>query len=452
MRDKQTITALSTPIGKGGIAVIRISGENSKKIIKKIYKGKTEERKINYGTIYIENKPIDDVILLYYKKPRSYTGEDVIEIQTHGSMVIVEEILNYLFSNGVRVAEPGEFTKRAFLNGKIDLIQAEAIKNIIDSITIKGVEIALANLKGSLSKKVEQIRETVIELLSMVEASIDFPDYEIKVEKNKIIENLSKIKRIALKLSDSYNYGKILKEGYDIVLTGKPNVGKSSLLNAFLKEKRAIVSEHPGTTRDFIKEKINYKGVGFNIIDVAGIDENGTGVIEKEGVKIAKEMIGKTENILFMIDGSEKIEDRDREIFEMIRGKNIIIVINKIDKKPKVKEEEIIGEFKEVEWIEYISAKKEINIKNLLETMLEKFVKREKKVAENILLSLRQKQIFDEIVKETEKAISRTKINFEEEIVAENIREIKKSTEELTGKISNELVLDRIFKDFCIGK
>jgi tRNA modification GTPase len=452
MRDEDTIAALSTPVGKGGIAIIRISGSKSKRIAKKIYKGQIIEKRVNYGTLYLNKKPIDNIILLYHKKPKSYTGEDIIEIHTHGSMVLVEEVLNFLYKNGIRVAEPGEFTKRAFLNGKIDLLQAEAINNIIDSITIRGAEIAFSNLKGTLSKKVEAMRKGIIEILSFIEASIDFPDYEIELDKKKVVKILEETEKKITALVKSYNYGKILKEGYDIVLTGKPNVGKSSLLNAILQEKRAIVSEKPGTTRDFIKEKITYKGVGFNIIDIAGIDEEEKGKIEKEGVKIAKEIISKSENILFMIDSSEKITKKDKEIYFLIKEKKVILVINKTDKEKKIDEKGIKRIFPKIKQKIEISAKYEKNIEKLLDKMKNYFIEEEGKKTKEILLSFRQKQLFEktgEIIKET---IPMIKKGTGEEIIAEKIREIKLFMEELTGEISNEMILDKIFKDFCIGK
>jgi tRNA modification GTPase len=452
MRDEDTIAALSTPVGKGGIAIIRISGSKSKRIAKKIYKGQIIEKRVNYGTLYLNKKPIDNIILLYHKKPKSYTGEDIIEIHTHGSMILVEEVLNFLYKNGIRVAEPGEFTKRAFLNGKIDLLQAEAINNIIDSITIRGAEIAFSNLKGTLSKKVEAMRKGIIEILSFIEASIDFPDYEIELDKKKVVKILEETEKKITALVKSYNYGKILKEGYDIVLTGKPNVGKSSLLNAILQEKRAIVSEKPGTTRDFIKEKITYKGVGFNIIDIAGIDEEEKGKIEKEGVKIAKEIISKSENILFMIDSSEKITKKDKEIYFLIKEKKVILVINKTDKEKKIDEKGIKRIFPKIKQKIEISAKYEKNIEKLLDKMKNYFIEEEGKKTKEILLSFRQKQLFEktgEIIKET---IPMIKKGTGEEIIAEKIREIKLFMEELTGEISNEMILDKIFKDFCIGK
>ncbi len=452
MRDEDTIAALSTPVGKGGISIIRVSGSKSKNIIKKIYRGSFIEKKVNYGTLYLEKKPIDNIVLLYFKKPESYTGEDVVEIHLHGSMVIVEEILNFLYKNGARVAESGEFTKRAYMNGKIDLLQAEAIKNIIDSITVKGVEIAFSNLKGSLTRKVKKMRRDIIEIISFIEASIDFPDYEIEIDKKKVINILKEMKDNISGLVKSYHYGKILKEGYDIILTGKPNVGKSSLLNAILQEKRAIVSETPGTTRDFIKEKITFKGIGFNIIDIAGIDENESGRIEKEGVIIAKEIIKKNENILFMIDGSENIDNRDKKIYELIKQKKVILVINKTDKKNKVIKKEIKKVFPEVKETVEISAKYEKNIENLLNKMIRFFVKQEKTERKEVLLSLRQKQLFEKIKEKIEEIIPMIEKGTGEEILAEKIREIRFFMEELTGKISNEIILDEIFKDFCIGK
>jgi len=451
MIHNDTIAALSTPRGKGAISIIRISGKRALNIAEDIFDSKIEPFRTNFGKINIGNKDIDRIILLYFKKPKSYTGEDLIEFHTHGSNVIIETILNYCFRKGVRPAKAGEFTLRAFINGKIDMIQAEAINNIINSNTLKEAEISFSQMEGSLSDKLKRIKKLLKQSLANIEASIDFPDYEIILSRDKLHKNLKEILKYVNKLISSHKYGQILKDGYNVVLTGKANVGKSSLLNSIVQEERAIVSKTPGTTRDFLRESFLYNNTQFNIIDVAGIEDSNTGTIEKKGVEKALEIIEKNDNILFMLDGAEKIDNKDISIYEKIKEKNIILIINKIDKGCRLTKSQIYRKFPNIKTMVKISAKKEINISGMLDLIESEFIET-KMPDDGIIMSFRQKQAFQNLADKIKKTIKNNKEKLTEEIIAEGLRDSIKVIEKLTGKISSEEIIEEIFSNFCVGK
>ena len=348
-----TIVAISTAPGNAGIGIIRLSGDDCFKILQKIFKpknkGEIKGYTIKYGNIVkSENDEIiDEVLVSYFVAPKSYTKENMCEINSHGGIVVENQILEECLKNGAVLAEPGEFTKRAFMNGRIDLSQAEAVIDIINSKTEKEMMVAQRHLEGSLSKKIKNIQGEILNLMADIEASIDYPEYDIEETTNKKInDTLNSVEEKLLKLKNSFENGKILKEGIKTAIIGKPNVGKSSLLNLILGENRAIVSDIEGTTRDTIEEYINIKGIPLKIVDTAGIRKTNDEV-EKIGVERSINNISNAELIIALFDDSRTFDDQDQKILDLIEGKKTIILINKIDLgKNLIKENEKLKKFK----------------------------------------------------------------------------------------------------------
>ena len=340
----ETIAAISTAMGNGGIGIIRMSGKESFKILEKIFRNNKGEKidlnkikgyTIQYGTI-VDSKTeekIDEVLVSFFKNPKSYTREDMCEINSHGGMVVEKQILEQCLKNGAILAEPGEFTKRAFLNGRIDLSQAESIMDLINSKTEKESKASINQLQGDLSNRINEIRHDLLDIMADIEASIDYPEYDIEeVTNSKALGVLENTKNKLESLKDTFRSGKILKEGIKTAIIGKPNAGKSSLLNKILKEERAIVSEIEGTTRDTIEEFITIKGIPLKIIDTAGIRKT-SDKIEEIGVKKALDIAKDAELVLVILDNSKDLTEEDKEILKLAESKNSIILLNKVDLK-----------------------------------------------------------------------------------------------------------------------
>lgn len=460
-----TICAISTPLGVSGIGIIRLSGPKTYKIIEKIFvPGKKVFRKkkfeidkipshtVIYGHIVDNGKVIDEVLLTIMKAPRTYTKEDMAEIGCHGGIIPLKEVLNLCIKNGARLAEPGEFTKRAFLNGRIDLTQAESVLDIIYSKTEKGLGIGIKKLKGFLSDFLGKIRKKILRLLSFIEAKINFPEeediekfhIEIKKEIEKLINSVENI------LSRT-NKGKIIQNGVNAAIIGSPNVGKSSLLNTFLKEERAIVTEIPGTTRDAICEVINIKGIPVNIIDTAGIRE-AKGKIEKIGVEKAIEWMEKAEINLLMFDCSRRLNEYDYKLMEYVKKKPYIIILNKIDLPLKIEIDFIEKNFPKDRIIK-TSLKNGIGIEEIEEKLWELINEGFGEIkGEEIYLNLRQENKIKSIGEILTETIEETKTENWLEIIAENLRMCLNLIDELTGKKITEEILEEIFSNFCIGK
>ena len=332
-----TIAAISTSPGIGGIGIVRISGKDAFKVLNKIFKPKNNSEikgyTMKYGNIIDteKNKIIDEVLVSYFIAPKSYTTENMCEINSHGGVIVMKQILDLCLKNGATLAEPGEFTKRAFLNGRIDLVEAEAIIDIINAKTEKEKDASVCQLNGFLSKEIIDIEKDLLSFTADIEANIDYPEYDIEeVSTNKSLEVLKNVKNKLLKLKESFNNGKILKEGINTAIIGRPNVGKSSLLNVLLKEERAIVTEYEGTTRDTIEEYISIKGIPLKIIDTAGI-RNTDNAVEKIGIEKSIEIAKKADLVIAIFDISQELKAEDYRILEIIKDKNAIIVLNKID-------------------------------------------------------------------------------------------------------------------------
>jgi len=464
MRDylcEDTIAAIGTPVGRGAIGIVRISGNEALRILKEVFRTKSgkrkeefEDRKLHYGLVVDEfGQPIDEVLAVYMRAPRSFTGEDVVEIHSHGGIVVVRKILREVLKRGARLAEPGEFTMRAFINGKIDLVQAEAINQLIEAKSELEAKVALAQLEGELSKKIEEVRDKLLETKAYIEAAVDFPDEEVEIlERGKVKERLLEVKEEIEKLIKSYREGRLIKEGIKVAIVGRPNVGKSSLLNALLKEERAIVTEVPGTTRDVIEESITLKGIPVRLIDTAGIRETAEKV-ERIGIERSLEKLKEADVILFVIDGSVGFTEEDRKIGELLKNRdNAILVINKKDAGLKVR----CSEVKEFKRCVEVSAKEKEGIEELAKEVMELVVLEPEAVLggeEVVITSERHKELLERAKEAVERALRSLEEGFESpEFLSMDIDEALESLGMIVGKVTTEDMYDIIFSRFCIGK
>ena len=436
-----------------------MSGEKSFEILNKIFKpihkkdiSKVKGYTMQYGHIYDGEKIIDEVLVSYFKAPKSYTTEDMCEINSHGGIVVENQILEECLKNGAVLAEPGEFTKRAFMNGRIDLSQAEAVIDIINSKTEKEMMVAQRHLEGSLSKKIKDIQGEILNLMADIEASIDYPEYDIEETTNKKInDTLNSVEEKLLKLKNSFENGKILKEGIKTAIIGKPNVGKSSLLNLILGENRAIVSDIEGTTRDTIEEYINIKGIPLKIVDTAGIRKTNDEV-EKIGVERSINNISNAELIIALFDDSRTFDDQDQKILDLIEGKKTIILINKIDLgKNLIKENEKLKKFKN-NIIEF-STINETGLDKLY-NKIEELFKLNELDCENteIITNNRHKQQILYALEDVAKGRESLETHMPVDITAICLKDILERLAEITGENVSEDIINEIFKKFCLGK
>lgn len=453
-----TIAAISTAPGNAGIGIIRLSGDDCFKILQKIFKpknkGEIKGYTIKYGNIVkSENDEIiDEVLVSYFVAPKSYTKENMCEINSHGGIVVENQILEECLKNGAVLAEPGEFTKRAFMNGRIDLSQAEAVIDIINSKTEKEMMVAQRHLEGSLSKKIKDIQGEILNLMADIEASIDYPEYDIEETTNKKInDTLNSVEEKLLKLKNSFENGKILKEGIKTAIIGKPNVGKSSLLNLILGENRAIVSDIEGTTRDTIEEYINIKGIPLKIVDTAGIRKTNDEV-EKIGVERSINNISNAELIIALFDDSRTFDDQDQKILDLIEGKKTIILINKIDLgKNLIKENEKLKKFKN-NIIEF-STINETGLDKLY-NKIEELFKLNELDCENteIITNNRHKQQILYALEDVAKGRESLETHMPVDITAICLKDILEKLAEITGENVSEDIINETFKKFCLGK
>ncbi len=453
-----TIAAISTAPGNAGIGIIRLSGDDCFKILQKIFKpknkGEIKGYTIKYGNIVKRENDeiIDEVLVSYFVPPKSYTKENMCEINSHGGIVVENQILEECLKNGAVLAEPGEFTKRAFMNGRIDLSQAEAVIDIINSKTEKEMMVAQRHLEGSLSKKIKDIQGEILNLMADIEASIDYPEYDIEETTNKKInDTLNSVEEKLLKLKNSFENGKILKEGIKTAIIGKPNVGKSSLLNLILGENRAIVSDIEGTTRDTIEEYINIKGIPLKIVDTAGIRKTNDEV-EKIGVERSINNISNAELIIALFDDSRTFDDQDQKILDLIEGKKTIILINKIDLgKNLIKENEKLKKFKN-NIIEF-STINETGLDKLY-NKIEELFKLNELDCENteIITNNRHKQQILYALEDVAKGRESLETHMPVDITAICLKDILERLAEITGENVSEDIINEIFKKFCLGK
>lgn len=447
---REPIVAIATPYGEGAIGIIRLSGKNVLDIVKRFFKtkGQIKPRYAHFGKLYDEEgEELDEGILIYYKAPNSYTGEDLVELNLHGNPRILKRALEVFLKAGVRLAEPGEFTKRAFLNGKLDLTQAEAVAELISAKTELARKVALKQLQGELSRYIRPLRESLLELLAYIEADIEFDEEDIPtLTKEQVLEMVERVTKGIKELLKTAKTGKFIREGIKLAIVGRPNVGKSSLFNALLKEERAIVTDIAGTTRDYIEETLQIREIPVKLIDTAGIRET-EDVVEKIGVERSKQKIEEADLILFVVDASSKITDKDLKIYEEIKNKEHIIVANKIDLGIKADLEIFKGKS-----IIKVSALKGEGLENLSEEILKKIgLQLDESV--NIYVSVRHETLLKKAKEVLEKFKEEYKIReISPEIAMLDLREAADYLGEILGEITTEDVLGKIFSTFCIGK
>ena len=459
---QDTIAALATPPGTGGIGIIRISGPRASEIARRLFKpGKTltafVSHRLYHGDIIslASGAVLDEALITLMKAPRSYTGEDTLEIYCHGSFFVLQSVLKEALAAGCRPAAPGEFTRRAFLNGRLDLAQAEAVSDLIMAKTEQGRKLALSHLKGQLSEKIETIRQEIVADLALLEAGIDFAEDEVSSDGAReaaasataLTEILGKLQA----LLSTYEHGKLLRHGASVVLAGKPNVGKSSLLNALLGEKRAIVTPLPGTTRDFIEEFINIAGAPFKLTDTAGIGPTAD-IVEREGIALVREKLALADLILLILDGSAGLAEEDRQVMAEIAGQPCLIVVNKADLPRQLDLAEVRAALPDTEVLP-ISAKYGEGLDLLKETIYQAVLAHpENGDAEVMITNLRHKSVLENTIVFLSQAAAGLHNRLPPELIAVELRDALASLGEMVEKTTNEEILEQIFSRFCIGK
>lgn len=456
---ENTIVAISTAMGNGGIGIVRMSGEKSFEILDKIFRPKNNDGfikgyQIKYGNIIDPKNEeiVDEVLVSYFVAPKTYTTENMCEINTHGGMVVEKRILELCLENGAEIAGPGEFTKRAFLNGRIDLSQAEAIIDLINSKTVREAKESINQLEGHLSTKIENIRQKMLNLMIAIDVNIDYPEYdEEEVTKNRSLGELRIISEELIKLENSFNSGKILRDGVKTVILGKTNAGKSSLLNRILKEDRAIVSNIEGTTRDTIEEFVDVEGIPLKLIDTAGI-RNSSNEIEQIGIQKSKKLADSSDLIIAIFDITKNLTEDDQELLEIIKDKECIILLNKID---------VLSENIELEKrlksinknILKISAMEDIGIQQLFDKIVEIYSFNNDSLSNDVLISNeRHKNLIQKARIEIDEAINAAENDMYIDIISIYITNAMNYLAEITGNNVTDDVINEIFKKFCLGK
>lgn len=459
MSTNSTIAAISTGLTNSGISIIRISGSDSLNIINKIFKTSNEiaPNKIVFGKIIKNGEVMDNVLVSYFKAPRSYTGEDICEINCHGGIEITKQILEIVLENGARLAEPGEFSKRAFLNGKMDLSKAEAVIDLINSKTKVSARIASNHLNGDISTKIKNLREELVELLAHISVSIDYPEYDYEeVENDNVINLIDKKVEEVNYLIDTYDQGRYIKDGINVAIVGKPNVGKSSLLNSFAKYEKAIVTDIPGTTRDIVEERVNIGNLILNISDSAGIRDTDD-IVEKIGVEKSLKLFETADLILYMFSPENKIENMDFELLSKIQNKGIkfIVVINKMDKYEKSIFDTFMNEFEQkgIKNVMTISVKDQIGIEELKSSIKQMFEKSDFDYEHELMITNeRHRNLLKESVNYLEDAKKEIQNGMPIDIVSIGIKNATKYLGQIVGLDVSEDVTKKIFEKFCLGK
>lgn len=456
---KDTIAAIATPMGVGGIGIIRVSGPLSEEITRLLFKPRKQADNLMTHHLYHGDiiSPetgaiLDEVMITLMRKPHSYTGEDTLEINCHGGPLILQAVLSEIIKAGARPAEPGEFTRRAFLNNRLDLSQAEAVADLIMAKTERGLEVAVSHLKGDLAKKIESLRTSIIDALAILEISIDFSEEDVDIERNSEIAGM--IHAVVDELHAilmTYERGKIYRHGISAVITGKPNVGKSSLLNRLLGEKRAIVTPVPGTTRDFIEEFIVIRGIPVRLTDTAGI-RHPENIIEQEGIALVREKLSLADVVIIILDGSDTLTEEDIEVIEENRTRKAALVINKTDLPRVIDIEKIHRLVPDLHPLR-ISAKYGDGIPALEEVIYTLVMEQhENRQATVMITNIRHKTAIEKAAVLLSQARDSIAGGLSPELPALDIREALDSLGEIVGKTVNEEILGRIFATFCIGK
>lgn len=457
---EDTIAAISTPIGVGGIGIIRVSGKEAISIVDKIFKAankkslmEVDSHTITYGHIISQSgKVLDEVLIMLMKAPKTFTREDVIEINCHGGPIPLNAVLMEVISAGARLADSGEFTKRAFLNGRIDLSQVEAIMDIIEAKTELSLSQAIGQLEGNLSKRIKAYQDTLIQIIARIEVSIDYPEYDqdepitsdFEGELRALNDELNEL----LKTADT---GKMIREGVKTAIVGRPNVGKSSLLNALLEENKAIVTDIPGTTRDVVEAYLNIDGIPYQLLDTAGIRET-EDIVEQIGVERSKSSIEEADLVLMLMDSHAGLLDKDREILNQVKGKHVIYVLNKSDLESNITQE-ILDEYFNNGSVIRISAKAQSGLSELKQAMKQVVMKGDAQVKNEATISnQRQKQALINAIKSLEKVIEAIEMGLPEDCLAIDLHDAFGHLGMIVGESIKEEIINQLFSRFCLGK
>lgn len=450
-----TIAAVATPPGEGGVALVRLSGPDAERIGREVLVRKDvswESHRLYYGRVRdpARGVVVDEVMFAFLRQPKSYTGEDTVEIHCHGGPYVVRQVLGLVLAHGARHAEPGEFTKRAFLNGRLDLTQAEAVLDLIRSRTDKAAGVALGQMEGGLSQEVRTLREQLVDTLVQVEAAIDFPEEEIELLRQAALAGkvAGVVDRISV-LIDSYEWGRLIREGVRVCIVGRPNVGKSSLMNALLGVERAIVTATPGTTRDFIEEAVNLDGLPVVLWDTAGI-RGGTEGVEQVGIDVTLERLDESEGCLLVLDGSAPLTDEDVEVMQRVRDKQGLVVVNKSDLGQRLAPADVSETLPRLEQVG-VSALTRQGLDELRTALRGCFLDSSKE-SEIVVTNVRHKAALERArssLSEVQRAMEQ---GMPPDIVAVDLQEARDDLEEIIGAVTNDDILERIFSQFCIGK
>jgi len=459
MNPGDTIAAISTPLGVGGIGVVRLSGPQTREILGKVFRRRRGKGPLLSHRFYLgeiirprDAAVIDEVLASFMEKPRTYTREDVAEIQAHSGVLVLREILDAVLQSGARLAEPGEFTKRAFLNGRIDLTQAEAVIDLIQSKTRRSLEMANLQREGRLGMEVRRIREDLLNLMALLEAGIDFPEDEVpEFSGDEVNRRLQDALERLDTLLRTYDQGKIYREGISAVIIGRPNVGKSSLLNALLREDRAIVTPIPGTTRDIIEEVVNVRGIPLKIMDTAGLRHTRDRV-EVEGVRRTRDRLARADLVIWVVDGSEPITAQDLDILPEVQPRKTVVAMNKNDLPPRL-DPRGLGEHLPGAPLIPLSALHHSGIDRLEEAIRDLVLNgRQDSSAEILLSNLRHKQALERAREGLEQALEASRANLSAEFISVDLGRALQALGEIVGETTTEDILERIFSQFCIGK
>lgn len=436
-----------------------MSGKECFNVLEKIFKPKKQEKiedikgyTLKYGNIVENEEIVDEVLVSYFKAPRSYTTENMCEINTHGGNIVVKKILELCLKNGANLAEPGEFTKRAFLNGRIDLLQAESVIDVINSKSERELKTGIKQLEGILSKKIKEIKQEIMDVMVNVDVSIDYPEYDVEeVTDNQVLNMLNSVQEKLEKLEKSFDNGKIIKEGIKTAIIGKPNAGKSSLLNAILKEDRAIVTEYEGTTRDTIEEFVNIEGVPLKLVDTAGI-RDAKDEVEKIGIAKSKEIAKEADLIIAIFDSSKELTEEDKEILDIIKNKKSIILLNKSDLNCILKEND--ERFTNIsDNVLKISALEGNGLEELYELIAKMFSLNEINLDNDVIITnIRHKNLISKAIENVKEARKTIEENMPVDIVAIFIKNILEDLGNITGEFVTDDIINEIFSKFCLGK
>lgn len=450
---ENTIAAIATPLGVGAIAIIRVSGIDAISIVNKIFKGKdlnkVESHTINYGHIIENDKIIDEVLVSVMKAPKTYTKEDIVEINTHGGIATTNKVLELLLKNGCVPAEPGEFTKRAFLNGRIDLEEAEGIMNLIEAKTETALNLSINQLSGKVSKKIKNLRDDISKIIANIEVNIDYPEYEDieKMTYDMLIPKIKEIKDKINKILEDSKSGKIITEGIKTSIIGRPNVGKSSILNAMLEEDKAIVTDIEGTTRDIVEGKINIGGFILNMIDTAGIRKT-EDIVEKIGVNKSLELIENSDLILYVLNNNEELKQEDLELIQKLKNKNHIIIINKVDLENKLDTSLLNSEY-----VIKMSIKENKGLEELKQMIKDIFNLEKIELSDmTYVTSARSIAILKQIKESINDIETSIKNNLPIDIIEIDIKNIWDKLGEIIGVSYENELIDVLFSQFCLGK